>query len=741
MPVALLLIIAALGPLGAFLLLLLFGKRLGNPLAGWVATTFIAGSFACSLLAMVAWYQPRQDRYGNWWGHGQQAVLVTLPWLPVGTWDKPAGIGQDHRGYLDVGIYVDSLTIAMFNMIALVSMLVHGFSIGYMRRDPRFARFFTLLGLFCFSMFGLVLGGTLVQIFVFWELVGLCSYLLIGFWHEKPTAVNAALKAFVTNRVGDFGFLVGLGILFYRLGNATLPNLWVALGNAGAGGPISLPDGTVFGAGLLTATGICLFMGAIGKSAQFPLHVWLPDAMEGPTPVSALIHAATMVAAGVYLVARIFPLLTPNARLFIAIIGVCTLVMAALIAMVQSDIKRVLAWSTVSQLGYMMLAMGVGSWLGGLFHLITHAFFKALLFLGAGSVIWATHHEQEMTEFGGLWRKIPITAATFGVGVLAIAGTPFFSGYYSKEVILGDAAAFASLATAGGHRTAFWLFFILPAATAYLTAFYMARAWMLTFAGEPRNRRAYEHARESSVMWVPLVCLAVPSIIGGNFLNIRELLSSSIRESQVYCRNVMQKDAFYDGATFTGWSRLWPLEATDMLGTPPPDADSPRAAAAVERPGERLVHRYVFWAFAAGISLAALTYSKGFAFTRLLANIPPIRWVHHWLYRGMYFDDMYSWVFVKIVLATSAVADWLDRTVVDRLVNWCAQAVRQASTGAGLTDRYVVDGAVNGIARVAQDVGASARAPQTGRIRLYVMVSMIALALGVAGAIVVVLSR
>src|SRR6185503_15262441 len=367
--------------------------------------------------------------------------------IPVGP-----GLNQDHPGFLQLGIYVDSLTVVMFSMITLVSALVFVFSLGYMSEDKRFPRFFTYLSLFCFSMLGLVIGGTILQLFIFWELVGLCSYLLIGFWYEKRSASNAAIKAFVVNRVGDFGFVIGLGILFFNLGNVTLPDVWKHLGKAGqieqnqvlivptdgANGatgtlqPAGSEQASKFNhmtAGLLTIMGIGLFFGAVGKSAQFPLHVWLPDAMEGPTPVSALIHAATMVAAGVYLVGRIFPILTPDAKLFIAIIGCTTLTMAALIALAQTDIKKVLAYSTLSQLGYMIMAIGIGSWVGGLFHLITHAFFKALLFLGSGSVIHAAHHEQELPQYGGLMRKIPITAITFGVAVLAIAGMGISVGY------------------------------------------------------------------------------------------------------------------------------------------------------------------------------------------------------------------------------------------------------------------------------------------------------------------------
>src|SRR5207237_4525220 len=342
-----------------------------------------------------------------------------------------------------------------------LSTAVHIFLVGYRAEDKRFARFFTYLSLFGFSMLGLVLGGTALQLFIFWELVGLCSYLLIGFWYEKKSASNAAIKAFVSNRVGDFGFLIGFGIVFYHLGNVTLPKMWQILGTAGSGQAIALPGGITFSAGLLTIMGIGLFFGAVGKSAQFPLHVWLPDAMEGPTPVSALIHAATMVAAGVYLVGRIFPILTPDARLFIAIIGLTTLTMAALIAIAQSDIKKILAYSTLSQLGYMIMAMGVGSWVGGLFHLITHAFFKALLFLGSGSVIYAAHHEQELPQYGGLIRKIPVTGVTFLIACFAIAGFGIFgwgfSGFYSKDLILHHAAVFGYHAEHEVGGRAIWL--------------------------------------------------------------------------------------------------------------------------------------------------------------------------------------------------------------------------------------------------------------------------------------------
>ena len=483
---AILLLTATLLPLLSFVVLLFFGKKIGNPLAGWFASLAMGGSFLCSAVAMVAWINGGTTN-GVVWGDRQLPIVSRLPWIPIGEWR-----GQTHSGFLDVGMYIDSLTLVMFCMITLVATFVHVFSIGYMRDDQRYARFFTYLGLFCFSMLGLVIGGTLLQLFIFWELVGFCSYLLIGFWYERRAPQHAAMKAFIVNRVGDFGFLIGLGLLVYHLGNVTLPEVWIALGHAGSGMAATLPGGGSISTAALTAIGIGLFFGAVGKSAQFPLHVWLADAMEGPTPVSALIHAATMVAAGVYLVARIFPLLTPDAKLFIAIIGTITLTMGALIATTQSDIKKVLAFSTLSQLGYMILALGIGSWVGGMFHLITHAFFKSLLFLAAGSVIHAAGHEQEMPQFGGLLKKIPVTGVTFLIAVLAISGTGFgeygFAGYYSKDMILAHAGAFAAQAERMGRSPAYWIFFALPTGVAYLTAFYMMRCWTLTFWGKPRNQ-------------------------------------------------------------------------------------------------------------------------------------------------------------------------------------------------------------------------------------------------------------
>jgi proton-translocating NADH-quinone oxidoreductase chain L len=739
MPIpALLLSIATVLPLVACVLLLFLGRRLGTPLAGYVGTAFMGASFVCSILAMIDWYGGGSLN-GQVWGFAKGPINLPIRWIPIGTPMYPAGTAQEIPGWLDVGIFIDSLTITMFSMVTLVAALVHIFSIGYMQEDGRYPRFFAYLGLFCFSMLGLVLGGTLLHILIFWELVGLCSYLLIGFWYEKKTASNAAIKAFVANRIGDVGFVIGMGILFFLLGNVSLPHLWISLGHAGSGQAIIQNDGTIISTSLLTVMGIGLIFGAIGKSAQFPLHVWLADAMEGPTPVSALIHAATMVAAGVYLIGRIFPILTPDAKLFIAIIGVVTLTMGALVAVAQTDIKKVLAFSTLSQLGYMMLAMGVGSWVGGLFHLMTHAFFKALLFLGAGSVIRAAHHEQEMPEFGGLIRKIPVTAITFLIGVFAISGVGFgrfgFSGFYSKDLILAHAGAFADLAIKLGHSHAYLLLFTLPLVVSFLTPFYMMRCWMLTFWGKPRQPQLYDNARETPVMWGPLVVLAILALLSGRVLSIQELLEGSVQENNSLCRQ-------FDPA-FNGFDSIWPDTLPEDKG---PDArgvpDIPTLSELSEIRGHDMVEKQLgWWGFTIGLLLAVAIYYRGLGLANLLLKIPPWRWLRTWLYERMYFDELYFGVFVATIAFAAEFVGWFDRVVIDGLVNVSAQMVQRTATVAGAIDRRVVDGAVSGIASFTQHMGDAARAPQTGRIRGYVTVVLGATAIAIALAVIVALSK
>ena len=402
---------------------------------------------------------------------------LSIPWLAI------EGL------QIDIGLQIDPLSKLMLCVVTGVGSLIHIFSLGYMKEDRDFSRYFAFLSLFVFSMLGIVLADNFVMMFIFWELVGVSSYLLIGFWFEKPSAADAAKKAFLTNRVGDFGFL--LGILM----------VWAALGTVGFA-KLEKAEATA----ICGLAGFLIFCGAMGKSAQFPLHVWLPDAMEGPTPVSALIHAATMVAAGVYMLCRVFFLIDGTwAMEAIAWIGGLTALLAALMAVQQDDIKRILAYSTLSQLGYMVMAVGLGSPDAAMFHLTTHASFKALLFLGAGSVIVALDHEQNIWKMGGLRERMPKTYWTFLIGTMALCGVPLFSGFFSKEAIL-DAALENNL-----------LLFLVAVLVALLTTFYMTRLFVVAFMGEPRSAQARGAVESPSVMTGPLILLAVPSVISGYF--------------------------------------------------------------------------------------------------------------------------------------------------------------------------------------------------------------------------------
>lgn len=417
---------------------------------------------------------------------GQDPDPVKFTWITAGTTS------------IDIALFFGPLAKAMMIVVTTIGLLVHVFSLGYMNDDPGKSRYFAGLSLFMFSMTGIVLAKNFLMMFIFWELVGVSSYILIGHWFEKSSAAEAAKKAFITNRVGDFGFLAGILLLFGVAHTVDIGELAV----------LAATDSLGLSGGLLTATVLCLFCGAVGKSAQFPLHVWLPDAMEGPTPVSALIHAATMVAAGVYMLVRMsFLLVLPDAACaanVIAWTGGFTALLAALMATQQNDIKRVLAYSTLSQLGYMVMAIGLLAPHAAFFHLFTHAFFKGLLFLGAGAVIHACHHEQDMWKMGGLSKKMPLTFLCFLAGTAALMAVPFVtSGFWSKEAILG--AAWEQ------NKALFWL----AAGVAFLTPFYMARMFTVAFLGKARGEHA-DHAHEvSPVMWVPLVILAVAAIVAG----------------------------------------------------------------------------------------------------------------------------------------------------------------------------------------------------------------------------------
>ena len=470
-------------PLAGFLLILLFGRILGEPRAGILATVMTASSF----LVVVGVYFDLLSRTAEERHH----VVTLFSWLPVGSLQ------------VDMALLADPLSITMALFVTGIGSLIHLYSIGYMHGDPKFSKFFLYLNLFVFSMLMLVLGENLLVTFLGWEGVGACSYFLISFWHTRDSAATAGKKAFVTNRVGDWGMMVAMFLAFSSVGTLS----YAGINAAADGGKLAA----------VTATGIAmmLFVGACGKSAQLPLYIWLPDAMEGPTPVSALIHAATMVTSGVFLLTRMAPVLHasyPWAGDVIATVGALTALFAATIAVAQTDIKKVLAYSTVSQLGFMFLAIGSGAYVAAIFHMVTHAFFKALLFLGSGSVIHGMHHEQDMRKMGALRKLMPITGFTFIIGWLAIAGIPPFAGFWSKDEVLLYAFA---------NNRLLWLIGVI---TALLTAYYMTRQVIMVFFGEARwNDHAEENGAHGDhtphespwTMVTPLVVLAGLSIVGG----------------------------------------------------------------------------------------------------------------------------------------------------------------------------------------------------------------------------------
>jgi NADH-quinone oxidoreductase subunit L len=475
-------------PFAAFLILGLAGWRIKDR-AHLVAVPAVALSWVLSVLAFI------------------DVALGSVISVPLYTW-LTSGTLEIH-----IGLSIDRLTAVMLLLVTTVSGLVHIYTIGYMHAEPGYARFFSYIALFTFSMLMLVLADNLLQLFVFWEAVGLCSYLLIGHWYERPSACAAATKAFIVNRVGDFGFLLGLFLAWASFGSLTYLEIF-AQAHQSVNATLNLlaPVGGHWDVSVVTMICLLLFMGAVGKSAQVPLHVWLPDAMEGPTPISALIHAATMVTAGVFLVARLAPLynLSPTAMTVVAITGGLTMVVGATIALTQTDIKRVVAYSTVSQLGYMMMACGLGAYAAGIYHLLTHGAFKALLFLGCGSVIIALHHEQDMRHMGGLKEKLPVTYWTFVIGSLALTGFPLTAGFFSKDDLLVSSWSAGSL---GQILTIFGLL------TALMTAFYSFRLVFVTFWGPSHLDPHHSgHVQEpSKTMTVPLIILAVLSIVTGYF--------------------------------------------------------------------------------------------------------------------------------------------------------------------------------------------------------------------------------
>jgi NADH-quinone oxidoreductase subunit L len=564
--------------------------------------------------------------------------------------------------HIKMGLLIDPLTAVMLFVVCTVSMLVHIYSVGYMEGDPRFSRFFSFLSLFSFSMLGLVLANNFLEIFVFWELVGLTSYLLIGFWFEKKVASDAGKKAFITTRTGDLGFIVGILILTTAAGTFNFREMFHAV-EAG-----HIPFG------LLTAGAIFMFAGAVGKSAQFPLHVWLPDAMEGPTPVSALIHAATMVAAGVYLVARTMTiyLAAENAALVVAIIGCFTAFLAASIALVQNDIKRVLAYSTISQLGYMIMVLGLGGFTAGTFHLYTHAFFKALLFLGAGSVIHAVH-TNDIWEMGGLYRKMKITAITFIIASLSISGIFPLSGFWSKDEILAVASHF--------HNP---IFLIVATLVAGMTAFYMFRLCFVTFFGQPRDQHKFDHAHESpKVMTIPLMALAFLAVVAG-WVGIPWLKHG-------YSSFVFHHQPHHVEPNFI----LMIVSTVVALS---------------------------------GIYLAyAMYYKKSISPEKLKSKFA---FIYRVLYNKWYFDELYQAIIINPIMKTSQfLFARLDVGVVDWLVNGVGNFTVFLSDVKEWFDSHIVDGTVNGLASVTRGMGSGLRRIQTGQLQNYAFVIFFGLVL------------
>jgi NADH-quinone oxidoreductase subunit L len=689
----------------SFFINIAVGKRLPRK-GDWLSLATIA---TCLAMSIGIFYEVFQAYDPNFKYH------VVLPWL-----------GITDRAVFNTGILIDNLTAVMLLVVTIVSTLVHLFSIGYMHGDPRYSRFFAYLSIFSFSMLGLVLAESFLFIYIFWELVGLSSYLLIGFWFEKKSAADAGKKAFIVNRVGDFGFLIGILIIYATCGVLGYDDVFRAIG-----------EGKLSGT-LLTLAGIGVFAGAIGKSAQFPLHVWLPDAMEGPTPVSALIHAATMVAAGVYLVGRVYPIFTPDAFLFIACIGLITLFITATIALAQNDIKKVLAYSTCSQLGYMIMGLGVGGYTAGLAHLATHAAFKACLFLGSGSVIHAVH-SQDILEMGGLRKKMPITFVTFLIATLAISGVPGFSGFYSKDMILGAALEFGMKSANPLHM----IFFIGALFTAGLTAFYMFRLVILTFFGAPKDHHKFDHAHESPPnMWVPLVILA-----GLSFSFWYSGWFGTLVQKPKSVANLAGISAPATVATMEHAAVMAPEPHGEAVSAPAgtphaagpaahgePQAGSPHGETPA-RAGHgsdaehdahlaHTAHTYAMYSSVAvgtlGIFLAFVVYSLGWINPDRVRN--SLKPLHNFLQNKWYFDELYEATVIGGSKALSRGLAWFDLHVVDGLVNLAAQLGVFVSFLVGKFDNYVVDGAVNGLASATTGSGSLLRLLQTGKLYHYVFV-------------------
>jgi NADH-quinone oxidoreductase subunit L len=544
-------------------------------------------------------------------------------------------------------------------------------------------------------MLGIVLTNNLLMMYIFWELVGLSSYLLIGFWYEKKSAADAGKKAFLVNRIGDIGMFIGILILFTNYRTFSFDTIYSQISQG------ILPFGSET---WLTAAGILIFMGAVGKSAQFPLHVWLPDAMEGPTPVSALIHAATMVAAGVYLVSRIFVMLTADAMLVVAVVGAFTSLVAATIALTQNDIKKVLAYSTVSQLGYMIMSLGVGAYTFALFHLVTHAFFKANLFLGSGSVIHGMHHEQDIREMGGLRKKMPITYYSFLISTLAISGIPLTSGFLSKDGILAGTLAF-------GNLTGHWIIPFMGFTVAMLTAFYMFRLVILTFHGKPRNKEKYDHAHESPfVMVMPLVVLSILSIFFW------------------YTPNPFSADAGWFASKWITTPETVVPENTrfDFMINENISGVSAHGNIVHSEKYVEAMHSAHYPAMFLSLLLGGLGILLAFSmyqWKKINADslAERVKGLYKFSLYKWYLDELYGATAVDGTLGLSKILNVFDKYIVDGIVNGSAYITRGFSRLSGLFDTYFVDGLVNWTAFFSGFIGLSFKRIQTGKVQTYLV--------------------
>ncbi|NTU96990.1 MAG: NADH-quinone oxidoreductase subunit L [Chlorobiaceae bacterium] len=744
-------IVVLLLPLLSFVILIFFNRKLprrGDFVGVGILGTALAISLYMFWTVIVQTYDPAFK------------LAWDFTWIDFG---NVPGVGPLE---IRMGIFVDNLTVIMLAMVTLISFLVHLYSTGYMAGDKHYGRFFAYLGIFTFSMLGIVLSDNLFSIYMFWELVGLSSYLLIGFFFEKQSAADAQKKAFLVNRVGDIGMWLGILILYSQFHTFGYQQIFDNL----AAGKFTMSNAW------LTAAGILLFMGCVGKSAQLPLHIWLPDAMEGPTPVSALIHAATMVAAGVYFVARIFALLTPDALHVIAFCGALTAFMAATIAITQHDIKRVLAYSTVSQLGYMVLGLGVGAYSAALFHLLTHAFFKACLFLGSGAIIHAMHHEQDMRWMGGLRKHMPWTFATFTFATLALAGLPLTSGFMSKDAILASAIGFAKVEGGG----IYYLIPVLGFFSAMLTAFYMGRQIWLVFFGESRThlKPAEEHHGHDAhaahgahhghndhgheehhgvheVAWnmrAPLVILASLSVFAvfspdpldgakGWFMHMVQTPETVVGR---YTTEHASANLSAPSALMAESVQAEPAHHTMTDAVP---AANPAHGATEAGHGEsaeghtfsdhrqaELAHESHAAHYTAiiissimvviGISMALIVYA--FRIINPEKTSEAIRPLYLFSFNKWYWDEMYEATVIRFSIVLSKMLAWFDAKIVDGIVNGVAIMTRNFAFANGSFDKYVVDGLVNFTAFFVNTTGAVLRKLQTGKVQTYIVMALFA---------------